>query len=77
MRRKIFNLMGQALLGLMMLLSAAFLILFMVRIFSLGAKVVSFDFLFSAPRNSMREGGIFPALLGSFWLTVISTGIAL
>ncbi len=77
MKRKLSNLLGQAFIGLMMLLSAAFLILFLAKIFGLGVKVVSWDFLFSAPRNSMREGGIFPALLGSFWLTVISIGIAL
>ena len=75
--RKLNNALGQAFLVLMMLLSAAFLIFFVYRIAKNGYGVISWEFLTTAPRNSMRDGGIFPAILGSFWLTLLSIGIAL
>lgn len=34
-----------------------------------GIGVISWEFLFTAPRNGMREGGIWPALLGTVLLT--------
>ncbi len=37
-----------------------------------GAKVLSFDFIFKMPENSMTAGGIFPAILGTFYLVVMS-----
>ncbi len=40
-----------------------------------GAGVISWEFLFAAPRNGMREGGIGPALLGTVFLT-FGTAIA-
>lgn len=75
--RMIKNKIGLGLLSLCMLFSAAFLILFIGRIAVMGSSVISWEFLSSPPRNSMTQGGIFPALLGSFWLTVLSIGIAL
>jgi phosphate transport system permease protein len=35
-----------------------------------GLPAISAEFLFTAPRNGMREGGIWPAIVGTFWLTV-------
>jgi phosphate transport system permease protein len=35
-----------------------------------GASALSWDFLVSFPRRMMTEGGIYPALVGSFYLTV-------
>jgi phosphate transport system permease protein len=40
-----------------------------------GIGVISWEFLFTAPRNGMREGGIWPALLGTVFLT-FGTAIA-
>ena len=37
-----------------------------------GGSVVSFDFLFSEPRDDMTGGGIFPALLGTVWLVAVA-----
>jgi phosphate transport system permease protein len=33
-----------------------------------GASAISFEFLFSAPRDGMTAGGIFPAILGTLYL---------
>jgi phosphate transport system permease protein len=35
-----------------------------------GLPAISREFLFGAPRSGMREGGIWPAIVGTFWLTV-------
>ena len=35
-----------------------------------GWPAISREFLFGFPRNGMREGGIWPAIVGTFWLTV-------
>ena len=35
-----------------------------------GLPALSFEFLFSIPRDGMRGGGIFPALVGTFYLIV-------
>jgi phosphate transport system permease protein len=35
-----------------------------------GVPAINAEFLFTAPRNGMREGGIWPAIVGTFWLTV-------
>jgi phosphate transport system permease protein len=35
-----------------------------------GLPAISADFLFTAPRDGMRAGGIWPAIVGTFWLTI-------
>lgn len=42
-----------------------------------GAPGLSLDFFLDDPRNGMREGGIFPALIGTVWLTVGALVVAL
>ena len=37
---------------------------------------LSIDFIFDMPRNGMREGGIWPAFLGTLYLVIISLMIA-
>ena len=39
-----------------------------------GAPAISIEFLSEMPRDGMREGGILPAIIGTFWLT-IGTGV--
>jgi len=42
-----------------------------------GAPAMSLDFFLEAPRNNMSEGGIFPALMGTVWLTLVALAVAL
>ena len=35
-----------------------------------GLPAISAEFLFTAPRNGMRAGGIWPAIVGTFLLTM-------
>ena len=48
------------------------LIVILYDITSKGAGVISWKFLTSMPRNGMTEGGIFPAIVGTFLVTVIT-----
>lgn len=41
-----------------------------------GAKVISWDFLTEAPREGMTAGGIFPAIVGTFYLVIGSSLIS-
>ena len=37
-----------------------------------GGPAISWQFLFTPPRNGMTEGGVFPALVGTIWLVVVA-----
>ena len=41
-----------------------------------GASLISWDFLTTNPTNGMRKGGIWSALLGTFWLVGVSLCIS-
>jgi phosphate transport system permease protein len=56
------------LLGVLMLSSIAILGVIIFFIFKRGLGVISWEFLTAMPKNGMTEGGIFPAILGSFYL---------
>jgi phosphate transport system permease protein len=61
-------------IGAIMLFTAfVFLMLFILvgKIFIEGTEVLSWEFLFSAPRSNMTEGGIGPAIFGTFSVTVL------
>ncbi len=75
--RRIKHHLATVALAAMLLITALFLVVFLVHIFSKGYSVLSWEFLFTAPRNAMTEGGIWPALLGTFLLTAISMLVAL
>lgn len=76
-RRKLNTLMGVNLLRFFILLTAVFLISFLYIIFSKGGKVLSWSFLTEFPKDAMTAGGIYPAIVGTFWLTIISIAFAL
>jgi phosphate transport system permease protein len=60
----------------MALLMIAPLALIVGYLFYRAAPVLSLDFLFKAPVRGMREGGIWPALLGTIYLVLISLAVA-
>lgn len=51
-----------------------FLILFYISY--KGLRQISWEFLFSMPEDSMRAGGIFPAIVGTMYLTVLTMVIS-
>ncbi|MDZ4121392.1 MAG: hypothetical protein U1C33_03175, partial [Candidatus Cloacimonadaceae bacterium] len=75
--RRIKNHLGIGVLASCLVITAFFLIVFLIRIFYMGISVVNWEFLSTPPRDAMTAGGIYPALVGTFWLTVLSIAIAL
>ncbi|MCX5914229.1 MAG: phosphate ABC transporter, permease protein PstA, partial [Deltaproteobacteria bacterium] len=62
-------------IGFALLSSAAVLVIFFLGIIiwdiiSKGVGVISWQFLTQAPREGMTEGGIFPAILGTFLVSL-------
>jgi phosphate transport system permease protein len=57
-------------LGLITLLVVAPIVLIIYYVVSRGYSVISWEFLTAAPRNGMKEGGIFPAIVGTVLLIV-------
>lgn len=51
-------------------LTVLIIVLVVIYITSMGAGAISFEFIFSAPRDGMRAGGIMPAIIGTFYLTI-------
>jgi phosphate transport system permease protein len=55
----------------------AILVVILYDIISKGCGVINWTFLTSAPKNGMTEGGIFPAIIGTFSVTVITAVMAI
>jgi len=52
------------------------LLLFLYDIGKKGGGAISWEFLTEAPRRGMTEGGIFPAIVGTFLVTLITAVLA-
>lgn len=52
------------------------LVFFLGFLLYMGASALSWEFITAQPRNEMTEGGIMPAIVGTFWLMVGSTVIS-
>jgi phosphate transport system permease protein len=70
--RKLKEVLGINLLRLTIFISVLFLFLFIILIFAKGGKLISFSFLTQPPKAGMTKGGIFPAIIGTLYLTVLS-----
>jgi len=57
-------------LGLAMLLIVAPIIMTIAYIVKNGIGAISWEFITQAPRNGMKEGGIFPAIVGTILLII-------
>jgi phosphate transport system permease protein len=67
---------AQAIFATMALLMILPLVLIVGYLFYKALPVLSFDFLFKVPIRGMRAGGIWPALLGTIYLVLISLAVA-
>ena len=65
------------LIRLSILISLLFLLIFLIMIFAKGGKVLSLSFLLEAPKEGMTKGGIFPAIIGTLYLTILTILFAL
>ena len=75
-RKKIVQALGFLGLRLSIALVLAVLILLLGDIVRKGGGAISWEFLSQAPRKGMTEGGIFPAIVGTFLVTVITAAMA-
>lgn len=76
-RRKLSNTIGIGCMGTMLVTTAAFLVIFLIRIFYKGFSVLNWEFISQPPKEAMTAGGIYPALVGTFWLTTLAILFAL
>jgi phosphate transport system permease protein len=65
------------LLFLTTLAVVAFVLGIIIYLIIKGAPSINWEFLSQKPRNGMREGGIFPAILGTFYLILGTVVISL
>jgi len=75
-RKQRYDRLAQAVFFLMTALIVAPLILIVGYLLYQAWPILSFDFLFTNPRNGMRAGGIWSPLLGTIYLVVISLLVA-
>jgi phosphate transport system permease protein len=75
-RKKITEFAGFFLLRVCIYLVFAVLLLFLYDIGSKGGGSISWEFLTEAPRRGMTEGGIFPAIVGTFLVTMVTALLA-
>jgi phosphate transport system permease protein len=61
---------GFALMAFLAVLTVLPIILLVVYIILQGASVISWEFVSALPKDGMRAGGIMPAILGTFYLTI-------
>lgn len=76
LQRKTTQQVGFGLLGLAALFTVVPIILVIVYIYRQGLPAISFEFLTAYPRDGMRQGGILPAIVGTFWLTIGTAVVA-
>ena len=62
--------LGFSLLTLTALFTVIPIIGVIVYMFVQGSPAISWEFLSAVPRSGMREGGILPAIVGTFYLTI-------
>jgi phosphate transport system permease protein len=62
--------LGFVALVLVAIITVAPIIALLVYIFIQGASTISWEFLTQMPTNGMRSGGILPAIIGTFYLTL-------
>ena len=53
------------------------LVIILYDIFSKGACKINWEFLTTMPKNGMTEGGILPAIVGTFLVTIITAILAI
>lgn len=76
-KKKIIQFAGFFLLRVCVYLVLAVLLLFLYDVGKKGGGAITWEFLSQAPRRGMTEGGIFPAIFGTFLVTVVTAILAI
>ena len=70
MNRHLSQRLGFSLLTMIAVFTVVPILAVVIYIFIQGAPAISWEFLTAMPRSGMREGGILPAIIGTFYLTI-------
>jgi phosphate transport system permease protein len=70
LNRHLTQRLGFTLLTLTAVFTVVPILIVIGYIFMQGSPAVSWEFLSAVPRSGMREGGILPAIIGTFYLTL-------
>ena len=76
-KKRIVQTAGFFLLRVCLYLVLAVLLLFLFDVGKKGGGAISWEFLSRAPRRGMTEGGIFPAIFGTFLVTLVTAVLAI
>lgn len=68
---------GFILLGLVAVIVVAPILIVIAAIAARGIGAIDWQFLTAMPRDGMRAGGIFPAIVGTLWLTLGTALVAI
>jgi len=77
MRRRLYQRVGFALLGLAATIVVVPILAILGTIFVRGIGAINWDFLSSMPRDGMKAGGILPAIVGTILLTLGTAVVAI
>ena len=69
-RRRLIQKIGFSILILSLIITIFFLFVIVIFVAVRGAGVIDWEFITAMPRKSMTEGGIWPAILGTFYLSL-------
>jgi phosphate transport system permease protein len=67
---------GFGLLGLAAVLVVAVLGMILYDIVAKGGKAVTWEFIIKKPSKGMTAGGIWPAIVGTFWVSVVTVVVS-
>jgi phosphate transport system permease protein len=76
-RKAIIQALGFFMLRLCLYFVVGILLLFLYDLGKKGGRVINWEFLTQPPRRGMTEGGIFPAIVGTFLVTMITAIMAI
>jgi len=76
-KKKLVQFIGFLLLRACLYTVLAILLLFLYDIGKKGGGAISWEFISQPPRRGMTEGGIFPAIMGTFMVTVVTAVLAI
>lgn len=71
-RRYLIQRIGYSFLTLLALLTVVVILVVILYIVFQGLPAISLEFIFGYPSNGMRSGGIFPAIVGTILLTMMT-----
>ena len=76
-KKKLIQFIGFFLLLVCLYTVLAILLIFLYDIGKKGGGAISWEFLSQPPRRGMTEGGIFPAIMGTFIVTIVTAVLAI